>query len=124
MHKRWILVLILAAAMAIGFNGCSERAETPPPSVEATQRYELRGTILSVDTAGKKAVIDHEKIADLMDAMSMSFSVPDAADLAKLQPGKIVEATLVVEHNAMWMESVKVVGDAPIPVEPATPHAH
>lgn len=124
MHRRWILAAVLAAVTAIGFSGCNERAETPAPAPDAMQRYELRGTILSVDTAGRKAVIDHEKIADLMDAMSMSFSVPDPADLAKLQPGKLVEATLVVENNAMWMEAVKVIGDAPIPVEPATPHAH
>lgn len=72
-------------------------------------------------------MIDHEKIADLMDAMQMGFSVPEAADLAKLEPGKRIEATLVVENNAMWLEGVKVIGDAKVRPDgnaPTPTHAH
>ncbi|MCC6265900.1 MAG: copper-binding protein [Bryobacterales bacterium] len=113
-----------AAAMLLGLSSCGGGVESPPPSPDAAHRYEIRGTIVSVDTAARKAVIAHEKIADLMDAMTMSFSVPEAADLAKLQAGKLVKATLVVEHNTMWMENVEVLGDAPAPADPAAAHSH
>ncbi|MCC7342742.1 MAG: copper-binding protein [Bryobacterales bacterium] len=124
MLRRRILALMPAATMLIGLSNCGDRAETPPPSPDAEHRYEIRGTIVSVDAAARKAVIAHEKIADLMDAMTMSFSVPEAADLAKLQAGKFIKATLVVEHNTMWMEGVEVLGDAPAPADPSAAHSH
>lgn len=115
---------MLAAAMLTGLSGCGEQAETHPASADAAHHYEIRGTVVSVDVSGKTAVIDHEKIADLMDAMAMSFSVPEAADLAKLAPGKSIKATLVVENNTMWLGSVQVTGEAAAPAEPATGHSH
>ncbi|MCZ2153866.1 MAG: copper-binding protein [Bryobacterales bacterium] len=71
-----------------------------------------------------KAVIKHEKIADLMDAMQMGFSVPEAVDLDRLQPGKLIHATLVVENGMMWLEGVSVVGDAPAPEADADTNHH
>lgn len=124
MLRRLIPVLLLTGAMAIGLAGCGEKAQPPAPSATSTHRYEIRGSVISVDVPAKEAVIDHEKIADLMDAMKMSFSVPDAADLAKLQAGKLITATLVVENNAMWIEAVQVIGDAPESPEPAAAHPH
>lgn len=124
MLKRWLLALMLAAAMATGLAGCGERADTHPASPDAAHHYEILGTVVSVDASGKTAVIDHEKIADLMDAMTMSFSVPEAEDLAKLAPGKRIKATLVVENNTMWLGSVEVTGEAAAPAQPAAGHSH
>ena len=73
MPKRWIWTLLLAAAMATGLAGCGEQADTHPASPDAAHHYEILGTVVSVDASGKTAVIDHEKIADLMDAMTMSW---------------------------------------------------
>ncbi|MDZ7638861.1 MAG: copper-binding protein [Bryobacterales bacterium] len=121
---RFSLFLLLA----LGLFGCGSSA--PPaeaPQATSSQRYPLVGDVVSVDSAGRDAVIDHEKIADLMDAMQMGFSVPEAADLAKLEPGKRIEATLVVENNAMWLEGVKVIGDAKVRPDgnaPTPTHAH
>ncbi len=125
MHRRWFWTLVLAAAAMSGLSGCGEQAEKPPVSADAAHHYEVRGTVVRVDAADKSAVIQHDKIADLMDAMTMSFSVPEAEDLAKLAPGKSIKATLIVENNAMWLGSVQVTGDAPVPpVEPAGEHSH
>lgn len=52
--------------------------------------YEVHGTVRAVDPAAKQAVIEHEDIPGLMDAMTMSFDVPDQAVLAKLVPGERV----------------------------------
>lgn len=122
--RRWGLGLMLAAAMAIALTGCGEHAAPPAASHASAHRYELHGSVISVDAAARKATIKHEKIPDLMEAMQMNFSVPDAADLERLQPGKLIDATLVVENNAMWLEGVKVKGEAP-PDASATPgHDH
>lgn len=124
MCKQWVPILLVGGMLALGLPGCGEQTQAPPASATATTHYEVRGSVISVDAAAKKAVIDHEKIVDLMDAMRMNFSVPDPADLEKLQPGKLIKATLVVENNAMWLESVTVLGDAPASGEPAETHAH
>lgn len=110
--------------IALGLIGCGEQTQAPPASATATHHYEIRGSVISVDAAAKEAIIDHEKIADLMDAMRMSFSVPDPSDLEKLQPGKLIKATLVVENNTMWLEAVSVLGDTPAPKESTETHTH
>ena len=115
---------MLAVSLLTGIVGCREETKTHPVSADAAHHYEIRGTVVSVDASGKTAVIDHEKIADLMDAMTMSFSVPEAEDLAKLTPGRRIKATLVVENNTMWLGSVEVTGEAAAPAEPATGHSH
>ncbi len=124
MRKRLIPILLVGGMLALGLFGCGEQTQAPPASATATHHYEIRGSVVSVDAATKKAIIDHEKIVDLMDAMQMSFSVPDPSDLEKLQPGKLIKATLVVENNAMWLEAVSVSGDAPTPKEPKETHTH
>lgn len=49
--------------------------------------YEGRGVVRGVRLDGGQVVIEHEKIPGLMEAMTMSFDVPDRAlldDLLKL----------------------------------------
>jgi Cu/Ag efflux protein CusF len=112
--RKLIPCLILGSVLALSFIGCGEtKPASPAPAMTSSQRYELRGAVISVDAPAKEAIIQHEKIQDLMDAMRMGFSVPNADDLAKLQPGKAIKATLVVENNMMWLESVEVTGEAP-----------
>jgi Cu/Ag efflux protein CusF len=126
--RKLILCLLLGSALALSFTGCGEtKPASPAPAATSSQRYELRGAVISVDAPAKEAIIQHEKIQDLMDAMRMGFSVPSADDLAKLQPGKAIKATLVVENNMMWIEGVEVTGDAPASAMGDTPggsHAH
>lgn len=126
--SKLLLSVFLGSVMVLSFVGCGEtKPTTPPPAATSSQRYELRGAVISVDAGAKEAIIQHEKIQDLMDAMRMGFSVPNADDLAKLQPGKAIKATLVVENNMMWIEGVEVTGDAPATATEEVPgggHAH
>lgn len=127
MMRKTVISIILGALLGLGLLGCGETKPATPPSATSSQRYELRGTVISVDAAAKEAVVQHEKIQDLMDAMRMGFSVPNAADLAKLEAGKMIKATLVVENNMMWLEGVEVTGTAPAGVAAEAPgggHAH
>lgn len=112
--RRNLVTTTLLLALALGFSGCGEQLEAPTKQ-EATssQRYEVRGTVISINREAKEVIVQHEKIVDLMEAMRMGFSVPDASDLEKLEAGKLIKATLVVDNNMMWLEDVDVQGDAP-----------
>src|SRR5262250_2188660 len=50
-------------------------------------RYELKGVVQSVDKAKKRATIKHEKVGDLMDAMTMPFLIKDEKALNEMEPG-------------------------------------
>lgn len=74
---------------------------------EPLKKYELRGEVSRLDTENKIATIKHQPIGDWMGAMTMDFPVKDAADFAKLAPGKPVEATVFVQGLNYWVGEVK-----------------
>src|SRR5262245_34592762 len=65
-----LALTLLAGSMSVnaGGAGC-------PHALRGRQenRYELKGIVKSVDKAKKRATIKHEKVGDLMDAMTMPF---------------------------------------------------
>lgn len=73
--------------------------------------YVGHGTVESVDRAERQAVIAHEAIPGLMDAMTMSFDVPDPAVLAKLEPGKQVLFELEVTKASFRIVGVRKEGE-------------
>ncbi len=73
------------------------------------RRYAVRGRVVSVDAAGKTANIDAEKIDGWMDAMTMDYPVPDAADLAKLTPGARITGVVEVRELEYALKDVRVV---------------
>ena len=79
------------------------------PEVAQGKRYELKGTIVSVDKANQTATISHEEVKDFMDAMTMPFKLKDAWPLDVMKPGDEVRATLVVADDSAWLEDVVVV---------------
>lgn len=92
-------LLLLCALLA----ACQQQ-----PSAEG-KRYDLKGTIVSVDKAGQSATISHEAVKDFMDAMTMPFKLKDAWPLDVMKPGDEVQATLVVTEDSHWLEDVVVV---------------
>ena len=81
----------------------------PEPVVEG-KRYDLKGTIVSIDKAQQTATISHEEVKGFMDAMTMPFKLKEAWPLDVMKPGDEVQATLVVtEDHAAWLENVVVV---------------
>jgi protein SCO1/2 len=76
------------------------------------QRYELKGTVVSVETDAQRVTIKHDAIPGYMDAMTMPFRVKDGRMMAALQPGRLVTADLVVSGASSWLENI-VVSTAP-----------
>ena len=107
-----LLLLCLVAAAC---------APAPPKNT-----YTLQGQILSIDAPRKTLTIKHGDIKGLMPAMTMPYTVRDAALLDGLTAGDVIDATLVVESNDAYLSTVKKTGTAPLerpPAEAPTPPA-
>jgi protein SCO1/2 len=99
-------------------------------SNDGATRYPLKGKVLALDIFDRELTIAHEEILDYMEAMTMSFRMPEAKGmlarfrgmrLEHLRRGDVVTATLAVKANESWIENVQVVRyeppqDLPIPV--------
>lgn len=78
------------------------------------KRYELRGQIVSFDTARGEVVVDHEDIPGFMPAMVMPYKVQDTALLDGKRPGDMVTATLVVEEINAYLTTITTTGNQPL----------
>ena len=72
------------------------------------KEYAVKGMVVSVNAPAKSFVVSHERIAGLMDAMTMSFEVRQATDLRDIVPGAVVEFTLVVGDSTSYATRVTV----------------
>jgi protein SCO1/2 len=109
MRDLFLLLVLSAFAM-----GCSPAASTE--SNEANQkRYDLRGTVVSVDKLQKKAEIEHEEIPGLMPKMTMPFTIKENWVWDDLVPGVQIRAELVVDSSAKdpyWLEKIAIVANS------------
>lgn len=100
------LVGLLIALMASAVPAPPTFSAQQPP----TRRYELKGIVTSVDQANRSITIQHEKIGDYMDAMTMPFAVKDDKALKEMEPGDQIMGTLVVtKDGGVWVEKITVV---------------
>src|SRR3979411_1897096 len=70
------------------------------PIAWAAERYAVSGMVLEADPARRTFVASIESIPGLMAAMTMPFEVRDAGELEGVEPGAIVDFTLVVEKSS------------------------
>ncbi|MDH3492784.1 MAG: SCO family protein [Acidobacteriota bacterium] len=102
---KFINFLFLVSFASIFLFSCGDASQSSTdPSLK---RYPLRGEIVSLDKASKKASIKHEKIEGYMDAMTMDFEIrkPDWV-WSELVPGSVVTGDLVVDNvnGDYWLE--------------------
>jgi len=71
---------------------------------EQARRYQLKGTIISVDKPHKQVVIAHEAIAGLMEAMTMPYTLKDESAFDVMRPGDKIQATLALAGERSWLE--------------------
>ncbi|HQZ95369.1 MAG TPA: SCO family protein [Pyrinomonadaceae bacterium] len=105
---------IIAIFVAFVFSGCSGTSGPGPASASA-KRYPIKGKVVSVDKAAKKAKIDHERVEGYMEPMTMDF--PIHADWAwdELTPGAEIKGDLVVDNAAKepyWIENIGIIAAA------------
>jgi protein SCO1 len=99
------LGIILCLLLSLALTACQQQQ----PAAQQGKRYDLKGTVVSVDKAHQSATISHEAVRDFMDAMTMPFKLKDAWPLDVMKPGDEVQATLVVTEDSHWLEDVVVV---------------
>lgn len=106
-------VFLSVLFVAIFLTSC-QKDQTAAPRGEV-KRYPLKGKVISVDRANKKAKIEHEAVADYMPAMEMDFPIKEDWVWNDLTPGSEVRAELVVDNTATpsyWLEKIGIVANA------------
>lgn len=116
---RYLIIFLISILL---FTACQKAEQKPVASAEA-KRYPLKGKVISVDKANKKAEIEHEEITGYMKAMTMNFPIHADWLWDELTPGSEIRAELVVDETAKepyWLENIGIVA-APNPNQPAPP---
>jgi protein SCO1/2 len=110
--------LILFLSIVFLFAACQKtQTQNQNGSTEAKQ-YAIKGKVVAVDRAKKKATIAHEEIPGYMDAMTMDFPIKDDWVWDDLTKDSEIRATLVVDKDGYWLEGIGIVM-APNPNKPA-----
>src|SRR2546421_1614278 len=96
--SRQLKFLCLAALTLLSFACAGSKGEEP------ARRYQLKGTIVSVDKPHKQVVIAHEAIEGLMEGMTMPYMLKDKSAYDVMRPGDKIQATLAVAGDRPWLE--------------------
>jgi Cu/Ag efflux protein CusF len=101
------------SAMPVSFSiyqGAALPAAQPkaPASRSTTRRFELTGTVKSVDADNRRLVVQHGEIPGLMGAMTMSYSVPARENLKNIAPGDRIHSDVVVNDTGSHLENIEV----------------
>ena len=100
--KRYLLLAAWCTLMGWELIGCHGGGKAKQ------QRYELKGTVVSVDRASQRAMITHEDIPGFMGAMTMPFILKDPWVFDVLAQGDRVSAVLVVNPGNSWLEGISI----------------
>lgn len=109
---RRVLFFFFAVVFSLSCQNTSPDAESNPAN---QKRYDLRGTVVSVDKLNKRAKIDHEAIPGFMDRMTMDFPIRENWVWEDLVPGVQVRAELVVDSAAKdpyWLEKMSILANS------------
>ena len=94
--------------------GITPRPMTPTPTPDVNKLppklYSLTGKIGAIYRDLKTLEVEHEAIADYMEAMTMKFPVKDAKLLEGLKVGDMIQATLHVSQNSgdWWLTDISL----------------
>ena len=121
-------MLLLASMFGSGTIGCSgdqprgdetgeiDRQDDAPVSKDTAgddeaatevQTYTFHGVVKKIDAEAKMITIDHEKIGDYMEAMTMPFPVADPAILSQVKVGDSTHFTLRVAGDEALITKVQ-----------------
>jgi protein SCO1/2 len=87
----------------------------PTWSQAGTTNYLVHGILKEVNRDQHQLVIAHEKIPDFMEAMTMPFSVKDAAILTNVTPGEKITFQLHVTENESWVDRIEPLDSSQYP---------
>lgn len=82
--------------------------------------YQLTGQILVVRPGTKEVLVKHDDIPGFMPAMTMPYTVSDAAILKDRVAGDVITATLKVAPDGAYLTDIRKTGSAPLPDDART----
>lgn len=103
----------------ISFSASCQKSEMQTASPDA-KRYILKGKVVAVDKAKKKATVKHDKVSDYMEAMTMDFPVSEDWVWEDLTKDAEIRAELVIDKDRYWLEKIVIIAE-PNPNQPAPP---
>ena len=109
---------VFAVLVCLFAVSCNKAA--PPP----IKHYQLTGQVVSIDKPGNSIMVDGKDIPGFMAAMTMPYTVKDAAILDKLTPGDQITADIAVQGDNYWLENIVVTGHSALPQPAATTEMH
>ncbi len=99
--KKVLLFVLLLASLA----GCKKAANE--------KRYDIEGTVVSVNAATSEVTIAHKEIPGYMDAMTMPYKVKQDWVLSKAKPGDILRGQLIVTDDSAAIDSISLTQGSP-----------
>jgi Cu/Ag efflux protein CusF len=113
-----LLILLLSGCQNRNQPQTSEPAAASAaaqPSSGPPAEFKMEGDIVKVDKENRTATIKHGPIEGYMSAMTMSYPVPDQADLDKIKPGDHITATVYDDkaQSKYWVGNINVGEPAP-----------
>jgi Cu/Ag efflux protein CusF len=114
LNRRIFTSFLFLGALA----GCArmpDKQQAKKSSAGPVALYPLEGTVVRLDPAAKTASVKHGALKDQatgkvwMEAMTMDFPVPDAAEFAKLKEGMQIKATVHNRESEMeyWLAEIQ-----------------
>ena len=80
---------------------------TAEPAAGEVKSYTFHGVVKSIDEANNMITVDHEKIGDYMEAMTMPFKVADPAILKEVKVGDSTHFTIRVAGDQALITKVQ-----------------
>jgi len=93
-----VFLLLLAGSSA----GCSRTAS------DDLRRIRMRGEVVGFEEQRGRLVVAHDDIPGFMNAMTMAFRLKDSSLLHTFVVGDSITATLVISHDATYLDSLRV----------------
>jgi protein SCO1/2 len=115
---RYFLLILFSVLL---FSACQKSPTEQQNASADVKRYTLRGKVVAVDKARKKASIAHEEVENYMPAMTMDFPIKDNWVFDELSKDADIRGDLVVDKDGYWLENVAIVAapnpnQAPLPI--------
>ncbi len=114
---RYFLLILFSVLL---FSSCQKSPTQQQNASADAKRYTLRGKVVAVDKAHKKASIAHEEVEDYMPAMTMDFPIKDDWVFDELSKDADIRGDLVVDKDGFWLENIAIVA-APNPNQTPLP---
>ena len=103
-RRLWLIaaIVVLVATVLVGYRMLR-------PAQPHTTRHALTGYVIEVTPEMNRITVRNADMPGTMTSMVMDYRVSDAAVLAGIKPGDVIQATMISD-DAYWLQDIKVTG--------------